>query len=63
MSKPVAHTVRTNERWVLKSKVGGVTVAAPVITKATVRVAKGAVGGNRPGTFHGATNLRGTVLS
>jgi hypothetical protein len=51
------HTIRggqEREVWTLRSK-GNVEVF-----KHTVRVAKGQPGG---GQFHGATNLRGTVLS
>lgn len=56
MARPVTHTVREAEVWTV-----GPRSARVQVRKATVRVAKGAVGGNRPGTFHGATNLRGTV--
>lgn len=56
MSKIVfTHTVRSAgnaEKWNTRSG---------VIVKATVRVAKGDPSG-RGGQFHGATNLRGTVL-
>jgi hypothetical protein len=38
------------------------TSQASTVTKVAVRVQKGAQGGNRPGTFHGATNFRGSVL-
>lgn len=47
--QPVAHTVRQAEVW---------TTRQGVVAKATVRVAKGQP---KAGTFHGATNLRGTV--
>lgn len=47
-------TVRTNEVWTLRQK----HHTPVVVTKATVRVAKGQKGG---GQFHGATNLRGTT--
>lgn len=51
----VAHTVRAaGEAEVWKTRQG-------VVKKATVRVAKGDRSG-RGGQFHGATNLRGTVL-
>ncbi len=51
----VNHTVTVGEVWTRKRGAQFVQVS-----KDTVRVAKGAVGGNRPGTFQGATNLRGT---
>lgn len=48
----VVHTVRADERWVRTPRTN-----PTVVTKATVRVAKGQP---KAGTFHGATNLRGT---
>lgn len=55
MARPITHTVRAAsgaETW--QTRTG-------TVTKATVRVAKGDRSG-RGGQFHGATNLRGTVL-
>jgi hypothetical protein len=49
--KPLTHTFRDNEAWATRQG---------LVTKRTVRVAKGQAGG---GQFHGATNLRGTVVS
>lgn len=56
---PVTHVVRsgaTAETWVRTRSTNPV-----VVTKATVRVAKGDKSG-RGGQFHGATNLRGTEV-
>jgi len=55
MRKPVKHTIRSAqeaEQW---------NTRKGTIVKATVRVAKGDRSG-RGGQFHGATNLRGTIL-
>ena len=53
------HVANPDETWVR-----GRNTANPVtVRKAAVRVAKGATGGNRPGTFQGATNFRGTERS
>lgn len=54
----VTHTIRTNEAWLCKTLNGGSAARPVVVTKATVRVAKGQAGGGR---FQGATNLRGTA--
>ena len=45
-----------DETWVR----GRGTNSERVVRKAAVRVAAGVTGGNRPGTFAGATNYRGT---
>jgi len=44
------------ERWVRNAGTKNETV----VTKSAVRVAKGVSGANRPGTFQGATNFRGS---
>ena len=47
---------RPDETWVRNRG----TDKETVVRKAAVRVAAGVTGGNRPGTFHGSTNLRGS---
>ena len=55
MSKHFPIHVVSQETWTRTNGTKKVTV-----TKSAVRVAKGVTGANRPGTFQGATNFRGS---
>lgn len=56
MSKHFPVHIVAQETWVR----GRGTKAEATVTKSAVRVAKGVSGSNRPGTFQGATNFRGS---
>ena len=58
MARIASHTFRNDEAWTVRKRSNTPTL----ITKRTVRVAKGDPSG-RGGQFHGATNLRGTVVA
>lgn len=57
MARIAAHTFRSNEVWTLRQN----GRPSATVVKRTVRVAKGDPSG-RGGQFHGATNLRGSVV-
>lgn len=56
MSKHFPIHVVSQENWTRNKG----TKAEVTVTKSAVRVAKGVSGANRPGTFQGATNFRGS---
>lgn len=51
------HVIRVEDWTVRNTPNSRIKGDRKVVTKIAVRVRKGAVGGNRPGTFHGATNF------